>query len=695
MTELKPFLSWYGSKWKAAGRYPAPTHDTIVEPFAGGAGYALRHSEKRVILIERDPRVAAIWRYLIAASPADILALPLLGLEQTIDELPECHPAGLELIRAWLQGASRNGKNRFSSMAKKAFAANPNTPAFWGAACRARIASQVEQIKHWTLIEGDYSSAPDVEATWFVDPPYNNAAGRVYRFHELDYARLGEWCRSRSGQVVVCENEGADWLPFAPLYETKQAWNTDETKSAVEVVYLQDTKPEPAPISGVQLVEPPRSIKSMSKILPFSEIAHGDLRAVLPAFAEHTFDACVCDPPYELGFMGKAWDSSGIAFDPETWRHVWRVLKPGAHLVAFGGTRTWHRIAVAIEDAGFEIRDNLAWLYGSGFPKSMALDKAIDKAAGAVRPVTGTQALKGSAAMSTAEKGGTYASNTESAGRSKTIELTGAATELAKQWEGWGTALKPSFEPIVLARKPPIGTIAENVAEHGVGGINVGACRVEAQGRPHRVKTGERWEGSNMDACGSRAVGTTDEGRWPPNVLCDVDVAADLDLTYGVKKNGGQNKPGRSSSVALENPSTSSGTLHAGDSGGVSRYFYCPKANGKERDAGLEAWPALSGGAATDREDGTAGVANPRAGAGRTGGRRNPHPTVKPIELMRWLCRLVTPPGGWILDPFTGSGTTGCAAAGEGFNFVGVELGELHARLARDRIAYWMQKRVA
>lgn len=236
---LAPFMSFYGSKWRAANRYPAPAHETIVEPFAGGAGYALRHFQKRVILIDRDPRIAKIWRFLLRARPRDVLALPLLALDQSVTDLPQCDPGGFELIRSWLQGGARNGKNRFSSMARAAFADNPRTPSFWGAACRARIATQVEAIAHWQFIEGDYSLAPDVDATWFVDPPYDNAAGRVYTHHDIDYPSLGAWCKGLRGQVIACENDGASWLPFRSLYRTSNGWN-GPTKRSSEAIWTTD-----------------------------------------------------------------------------------------------------------------------------------------------------------------------------------------------------------------------------------------------------------------------------------------------------------------------------------------------------------------------------------------------------------------------------------------------------------------------
>ena len=236
-----PVLSYYGAKWRATPHYPAPTEGLIVEPFAGSAGYSVRHGQGRaVLLIDKDPRIVAIWEFLIGASADDVRALPLLDLDATAQDLPADIPDGArELIRGWLQGASRNGKNSFSSMAKAAFAANPNTPSFWGAACRERIASQVAGFKGWGVILGSYSDAPDEPASWFVDPPYDNTAGETYRFGRkgIDYAHLAQWCRSRDGQVIVCENMGATWLPFRPLYGTAHSWTGKTSRKAVEGVW--------------------------------------------------------------------------------------------------------------------------------------------------------------------------------------------------------------------------------------------------------------------------------------------------------------------------------------------------------------------------------------------------------------------------------------------------------------------------
>lgn len=352
-----------------------------------------------------------------------------------------------------------------------------------------------------------------------------------------------------------------------------------------------------------------------------------DCRAALARIEDASVDAVVTDPPYELGFMGKRWDASGIAFDADMWRSVLRVLKPGGHLLAFGGTRTSHRMVCAIEDAAFEIRDSIGWMYGSGFPKSLNVHKAIGGGA--------------------------------SGGR----------------WQGWGTALKPALEPICVARKPLCGTVAENVTAHGTGAINVEASRIP-------MSTEDACAIENMGGFGKSAylrhpgtalnlsvnpMPTQDAkahalGRWPANVILDDAAARMIDAQAGEC---------------------------------VSRFFYVAKPDGAERDAGLEGLPIWSGGGATDREDGTAGLSSPRAGAGRNGGRRNIHPTVKPIDLMRYLCRLVTPPGGLVLDPFAGSGTTGIGALIEGFRFVGIESDTPHAYIAWHRLSYWSERSVA
>lgn len=365
----------------------------------------------------------------------------------------------------------------------------------------------------------------------------------------------------------------------------------------------------------------------------------GDCRQLLAQLPDNSIDAIVTDPPYELGFMGRDWDRSGIAYDPDVWAHCLRVLKPGGHLAAFGATRTYHRMACAIEDVGFEIRDSLHWIYGSGFPKSLDVSKAIDRAAGADRQVIGRSKGAGS-------------TNTQSLGAYQPqYDATAPATDAARQWQGFGTALKPAHEPIVLARKPLSGTVAANVQLHSTGALNVDACRLAtdddcAQRRALVDPASPAAMGAGAQMGGDGHEG----GRWPPNVLLGA-VRADWSAFFPV-------------------------------------FRYEAKASRAEREAGLDALPVVTREDITGRKADSAGQNHARSGKTATN-IRNVHTTVKPIALMRWLVRLITPPGGRVLDPFTGSGTTGAAALMEGFAFVGFELDPKHVEIAAARIAHW------
>jgi site-specific DNA-methyltransferase (adenine-specific) len=348
------------------------------------------------------------------------------------------------------------------------------------------------------------------------------------------------------------------------------------------------------------------------------QLLHGDCLDRLRELPDCSVDACVTDPPYGLSFMGKAWDYDMPGAD--VWREVLRVLKPGGHLLAFAGTRTQHRMAVQIEDAGFEIRDMIAWVYGSGFPKSLDVSKAIDKAAGAEREVVGSYTVTGTAAKGQ-HKGRAAASADQgsAAGCAKALDITAPATPAAQRWSGWGTALKPALEPITVARKPLVGTVAANVLEHGTGAINVDGCRVG-----------------------------TSTGRWPANLIHDgsdevVGLFPDARSSCG----GGNRIAGES---WFGNGADGGRSQQYYDSGSAARFFYCAKASKADRGEG------------------------------------NGHPTVKPTELMRYLCRLVTPPGGVVLDPFMGSGSTGKAAVLEGFRFIGIEREEEYLEIARQRV---------
>jgi site-specific DNA-methyltransferase (adenine-specific) len=405
------------------------------------------------------------------------------------------------------------------------------------------------------------------------------------------------------------------------------------------------------------------------------KVEQGDCRDIMRTLPDNSVDAIVSDPPYGLSFMGKEWDHGvpGVEF----WTEALRVAKPGAHLVAFGGTRTYHRLAVAIEDAGWEVRDCLSWLYGSGFPKSKNVALSIDKGEG--HPNRGR-------AIPTASR---YQNATEEHLTSNPVDTYEPKTDAAKQWDGWGTALKPAWEPIVLARKPLVGTVAANVTQYGTGGINVDGCRIGTD--TVTINTFDNGAKPFGGAVGEPYTMRTQVGRWPANVCLDEDAAGMLDAQAGER--GAQ---GKASGPTLIEGSTShsrgkfngvADTPFYGDAGGPSRFFYTAKVSRKEREAGLDGMPTK-----VQKLPGKSTGYNPITGEvthGYTGEARNHHPTVKPIALMRWLCRLVTPPGGLILDPFNGSGSTGCAAVLEGFRYLGCELEAEYVEIARRRIAYW------
>ena len=404
----------------------------------------------------------------------------------------------------------------------------------------------------------------------------------------------------------------------------------------------------------------------------------------LKELEDNSIDAVVTDPPYELGFMGKSWDSSGIAFNVDVWAECLRVLKPGGHLLAFGGSRTWHRIAVAIEDAGFEVRDSIAWLYGSGFPKSLDVSKAIDKAAGVEREVIGIRNDKGR-------------TSTFGGGETEPTLETVPATPEAQKWQGWGTALKPAFEPVVVARKPLTSTVAGNVLEWGVGGLNIDGTRIGTE--TVTINTFDNGAKPFGDAIGEPFTSRQSQGRWPSNVMLDEFTAALVDQQSGISvskvANRGLQISGQAGGLAGSKPNWKEGSDSVrghNDSGGASRFFYVAKASKRDRNEGLDELEATSAADMVDREEGSAGMNSPRAGAGRTSGAKNFHPTVKPTDLMRQLIRLVTPLGGTVLDPFTGSGSTGKAAILEGMQFIGCELTEDYLPIIQGRIDWAVEQ---
>lgn len=374
----------------------------------------------------------------------------------------------------------------------------------------------------------------------------------------------------------------------------------------------------------------------------------GNSLDVLKGFESNSIDSIVTDPPYGLSFMGKKWDYDVPSV--EIWLECLRVLKPGGHLLAFAGTRTQHRMTVRIEDAGFEIRDMIAWVYGSGFPKSLDVSKAIDREAGAERKVVGVNensfgrkpggGISWAAAIESGKKSNHY------------YNITDPATDEAKKWQGWGTALKPAFEPITMARKPILkSTIAQNVLTWGTGGININSCRVGIKGGSKKTNTNKKLKKVNV--FGNGINGGSKEpinaGRFPSNFIHD-GIAEFL-------------------------------------FGSSSKFFYCAKAS------------------YADRNDGCEGLEEKESNLGKTSTfqetkpenqklKRNNHPTVKPVDLMRYLCRLVTPENGVILDPFMGSGSTGKAAVIEGFDFVGVDLNQDYCTIAEARINDAIKKNI-
>ncbi len=419
-----------------------------------------------------------------------------------------------------------------------------------------------------------------------------------------------------------------------------------------------------------------------------STIHLGDCLAVLPTLADASVDAVVTDPPYGLSFMGKKWDYDVPSV--AVWEQCLRVLKPGGHLLAFAGTRTQHRMCCRIEDAGFEIRDMIAWVYGSGFPKSLDVSKAIDKAAGAEREVVGSRVKAGIGGSQT------FAQDAWTQANRGAIELpiTAPATPDAQRFSGWGTALKPAMEPITVARKPLEGTVAANVLKHGTGAINVDGCRVAAseedteamaEGRKanRTIRAGSVARGFGMKPEGLAATEQSVAGRWPANLIHDGS-----DEVVGMFPDCGEAgvahfdnaKPSTGYSGGWKRQT---GTFTYGDAGSAARFFYCAKASAADRDDGLSGMDAVA-----TRIGAEGHTINPMTGREIVNiPRRNHHPTVKPTDLMRYLCRLVTPPGGVVLDPFMGSGSTGKAAMLEGFRFVGVEREAEYVAIARARIA--------
>jgi DNA modification methylase len=504
-------------------------------------------------------------------------------------------------------------------------------------------------------------------------------------------------------------------------------------------------------------------------IIGGATLYNGDCREVMRTLADCSVDSIVCDPPYELGFMGKSWDSTGIANNVDVWREALRVLKPGGHLLAFSGTRTSHRMVCAIEDAGFEIRDSIPWLYGSGFPKSLNVSKAIDKARVEdvepiriiCRAIRSAMDLRGQksrdlvglfdnchprlidhwAARDTdsqpslptweqwcvlrdalmlgsqlddevrrlndrkGQPGDVYA-EAEVLGNHEGVTpgFTGmrfdardttirASSQAAQRWEGWGSALKPAHEPCCMARKPLTGTIAANVLIHGTGALNIDGCRVhndDAQGGAYTVKrlkpgatlneTGGNWRPEGVDA--EVFHGEMKPGRWPANIIHDGSAEV---VALFPEQASGSRAAGVRAGMGFHGADGDGGPAIEGSAGSAARFFYCAKASRTDRNDGTAALPQKKGGMVSNTS-GQHMTRRDEAYVAPLSG--NHHPTVKPTDLMAYLVRLVTPPGGLVLDPFMGSGSTGKACMREDFRFVGIDLSTEYVEIARARIEH-------
>ena len=481
----------------------------------------------------------------------------------------------------------------------------------------------------------------------------------------------------------------------------------------------------------------------------------GDCLEVMRSLPENSVDTCITDPPYELGFMGKKWDSSGIAFQPETWQAVWRVLKPGAILLAFGGTRTYHRMVCAIEDAGFEIRDTIAWVYGSGFPKSYDISKGMDKydatearrnrdlrftawmrstglTASEINEITnsfmGSHYLtdKEQPAVATADMFdklrphvGYVPQWVEKIVEERTIEsenfkrrevvgqrrqransensaipmnasvgdvelLTAPSTPEAQLWHGWGTALKPAFEPIVVAMKPIDGTFVNNALTWGVAGLWIDGGRISANEHEPNArdskggKAGTSWFTGDID----NGEWNGNQGRFPANFIHDG--SDEVVRLFPVTHPAGNKEPSPADKGMFGVGRMAFRDTYGDDGRSAARFFYCAKASRSERNAGLEGMEERGD---SYKMRNSNGESDGWGNKFETKPMQNHHPTVKPIELMRYLVRLTkTPTGGVVLDPFMGSGTTGCACVLEGREFIGIEIDPDYFAIAERRI---------
>ena len=452
------------------------------------------------------------------------------------------------------------------------------------------------------------------------------------------------------------------------------------------------------------------------------DLRQGDCLEVLKTIPDNSIDSVVTDPPYHLtsivkrfgkegsapaqfgkdgaysraskGFMGKEWDGGDIAFRTDVWSECLRVLKPGGHLLAFSHSRTYHRMAVAIEDSGFDIRDQIMWIYGSGFPKSHNIGKSIQKLSGDIK-VVGKKTGMGTTGNSYVSSNEKYIGGDKGVYKKEYDDI-----EINNDYEGWGTALKPAHEPIVMARKPlSEKSIAENVIKWGTGGINIDECRIGSEVRTTPIHSDDVKDDTTLfglhKTIQHERVETT-EGRFPANIILDEEAGKILDEQSGISKSTGavrkKDTDTNPTSIDFKHKEGELSNPYAGEIGGASRFFYCPKTSSKEKNMGLEGLPEKQNiHRATNNGTGDVSKGMERFA---TQPKMNHHPTVKPLKLMEYLITLVTPKGGVVMDCFMGSGSTGVAARNLGFKFIGIEREQEYMDIAKQRITQPVQTKL-
>lgn len=426
-------------------------------------------------------------------------------------------------------------------------------------------------------------------------------------------------------------------------------------------------------------------------------IIQADANDVLAHHAAGSVDAIVTDPPYELGFMKQRWDATGISYNVTFWERCFEILKPGGWLLAFSATRTYHRMACAIEDAGGEIRDCIAWTYGSGMPKSLDISKAFDK--DVQRPVIGRYTPPGAKTWNLTQAGESESDHRPgsfTASGTRTLERTAPVTDLAREWDGWGTVLKPCFEPICVARKPLVGTYCENLVQYRIGALNIGESLIDGmrwpgnlilQHSPDCVHLGQRRLKNKSGSVKAEGVQATNYVYSPYGA---VDWRAHGD-EQGIETIEHWDCVPDCAVALMDSQKAEAARYFTRlpiEQGDYDPFIYIAKATTRERNAGLDHFPTIPNHVMTGRPEHSSALASPRAGTGRKAGHKNIHKTVKPVALMEHLLRLCVPEGGLVVDPFIGSGTTAVAAVKRRLDFWGCDSEADYVEIARARVAH-------